>query len=533
MMVSIALTLIVILAVIRLFDMVGGTVSESRSILELSAQLRNVSQQLQRDLDRATVTMIPPVDPDGGGGFFELIEGPDTDWDPQFGILFDREANAGRNVRNPALPDPTDINGQLQDLTLPNGALPNHFYDQSGRYGDLDDVLMFTIRSDGEPFVGHVDPGRFGISTSTIQSEYAVVVWWVEPYFVNAQMKSLRLHRRQFLVAPNVELVNAAGIVTTLGDELQRQTTTDSRDWKQPQFLTEFLAYNDLAVYSPVNGQGLRAATLSDLADRKKRIAHNATSGLFFHPNDIGVVESKRRGQLDLHTIYPAGVLASQNPQLNYSAMSNAEKWQLDKQGTDVVIADILVFDVKVYSPDAPLLQTPPPGNDVVLAPHDRGFVEMVRNDSSLVLPGNVFMRGAFVDLYYGRHLASPLFGSPNSQYRFGTIPQPKSPVVPGVNRTPIDNDYRTNLSAVYDTWSTGYERDGLNQDISEDSLIDEGVDGLDNDGNGVVDDILEKETIAPYPHPLRGIEVTIRVVEPGGSQQIRQTSVVANFKHE
>ena len=51
MLVSVALTLLVVLAVVRVFDLLGGNVTESRSILELSGQLRNVSAQLQKDLD--------------------------------------------------------------------------------------------------------------------------------------------------------------------------------------------------------------------------------------------------------------------------------------------------------------------------------------------------------------------------------------------------------------------------------------------------------------------------------------------------
>ena len=39
MLVSVALTLLVVLAVVRVFDVLGGTVTESRTILELSGQL--------------------------------------------------------------------------------------------------------------------------------------------------------------------------------------------------------------------------------------------------------------------------------------------------------------------------------------------------------------------------------------------------------------------------------------------------------------------------------------------------------------
>jgi hypothetical protein len=87
-----------------------------------------------------------------------------------------------------------------------------------------------------------------------------------------------------------------------------------------------------------------------------------------------------------------------------------------------------------------------------------------------------------------------------------------------------------------YDTWSLGYERDGENQDADTDDvpgLIDEGTDGLDTPEHGKflngVDDPAERETSPPYPVPLRGIEVKIRMIE-FGTQQVRQVSVVGDF---
>jgi hypothetical protein len=93
------------------------------------------------------------------------------------------------------------------------------------------------------------------------------------------------------------------------------------------------------------------------------------------------------------------------------------------------------------------------------------------------------------------------------------------------VLRSPADP--RSRLSATYDTWSLHYEFNGLDDD--NDSLIDEGTDGLDNDNNGVPDDPAEYETSPPYPVPLRGIEVRIRCYEPS-SREVRQMTVRHSF---
>jgi hypothetical protein len=82
-------------------------------------------------------------------------------------------------------------------------------------------------------------------------------------------------------------------------------------------------------------------------------------------------------------------------------------------------------------------------------------------------------------------------------------------------------------LSRTYDTWSTHYEANGVDDD--RDGLVDEGTDGVDNNNDGVPDDPDEAETFAPYPVRLRGLEVRIRCYDPA-SKQIRQTTLRHSF---
>ncbi len=79
----------------------------------------------------------------------------------------------------------------------------------------------------------------------------------------------------------------------------------------------------------------------------------------------------------------------------------------------------------------------------------------------------------------------------------------------------------------VYDTWTLAFERDGLDQD--SDGEIDEAKDELDNDGQNGVDDAGELESPPPYPVPLRGLEVRIRMWDVS-TGQVRQVSVVGDF---
>ena len=139
LLVATALALILLGAVIQMFGKVAESISDSRSMLEAAERLRLASVRLQQDLAGVTVRMDPPRKPETNEGYFEYIEGP-------VGVV------AG------ALPQAinSDMAGNPVDSTV----------------GDFDDVLMFTTRSTGRPFVG-----RNG--ATTVQSDYAEVAWFV------------------------------------------------------------------------------------------------------------------------------------------------------------------------------------------------------------------------------------------------------------------------------------------------------------------------------------------------------------------
>ena len=80
MLVATTATLILMAAIAQVFAVFGSTVSGSRSVLDLDGRLRNVAWRLRSDLTGATARTLPPLSPDSGEGYFELIEGPLTDY---------------------------------------------------------------------------------------------------------------------------------------------------------------------------------------------------------------------------------------------------------------------------------------------------------------------------------------------------------------------------------------------------------------------------------------------------------------------
>ncbi len=76
MMVSVTITLLVVFAIVQVFDIMGSTIAMGRATIEMAGQLRNVTNILQEDLDNLTCPVEPWIDPDAGVGYFEYIEGP-------------------------------------------------------------------------------------------------------------------------------------------------------------------------------------------------------------------------------------------------------------------------------------------------------------------------------------------------------------------------------------------------------------------------------------------------------------------------
>jgi type II secretory pathway pseudopilin PulG len=146
------------------------------------------------------------------------------------------------------------------------------------------------------------------------------------------------------------------------------------------------------------------------------------------------------------------------------------------RDGEDIVLTNVLAFDVKVFDPTA---QNHASGN-LGLVPGDRGYAGSTNNTGI----------GAYVDL--GRGAGS----------RFGVAMNTKA-----------------NLSGspTYDTWSFDYEYGGRY------------VNGIDDNGDGVVDDADERETMPPYPYPMRGVQIKIRVYEPS-SKQVREVTIEETF---
>jgi hypothetical protein len=195
--------------------------------------------------------------------------------------------------------------------------------------------------------------------------------------------------------------------------------------------------------------------------------------------------------------------------------------------GEDVVMSNVLGFDIRVFDPLAAVRMFDHSATD-------SGDEEALVPGDPVYHPGlPVIGQGAYVDLFYGRIKG---LREPNTTVVpmtvFSYAPHYKSQLNPHFPAAAVCR--LTPPFAIYDTWTMAYESDGLNQDGDADT--DEGNDGQDNPNplavNNAVDDVGERETSPPYPFPLRGIQISVRVYDPD-SRQVRQVTVVNDFTPE
>lgn len=426
MLVAMVVTLIMMGGVVALFGTVGDSVSGSRAVIEISERLRYARNRLQEDLSGVTVTMLPPRKPEAGEGYFEYIEGEDNDLEG----MFDGSGN----------PLATTVEGY-------------------GLLGDTDDLLMFTARSRGEPFVGRVDGG-------TVTSPEAEIVWFTrdngQKLLTEAgeEIQIHTLYRRILLVAPTQGPKNIAAVL--------------------------YQAENDLSVHNvPLNSPtGCMPNTLGDLTKRENRF--------------------NRLPTFPFEATVPA-------------ALSD------NRLGEDVILNNVLAFDVRAWDPNAEVRFTP--GSDgISVTPSDAAYRTIARAN-----PTASGVRGAYVDLFFNRRLPpTPLdrfatsyldpdnTNDPNNVDSYGAYYSKHPNIKSGITSNPT-----------YCTWSWHYEADGIDQ--FNDGVLDTGVNGMDDNLNGIVDDPSEFDTSPPYPVPLRGIQVKIRVYEPD-SRQVREVTLVQDF---
>lgn len=676
MLVAMAITLVMMAAVVTLFANVSNSVRNRRATIEMTNTLRGLRNTLQQDVQGATCPGVTWQRPESNHGYIELIEGIQSDQNPT-GLIRDLDNDgileAGESQLDAGLsPIPrNNIGADGADGTIPNGEITSKelelHYKTVGSFvpgglGDHDDVLMLTVRNEDEPFVGRtpsahdqsgglMDYADWGYDT--IESPLAEVVWFcvenpsqvendnVGKFFGEPGIRTI--YRRTLLIAPWVNPYRPSNAASEIlfqhgGDDFKTEPgllriLPSNIDLSNVQeAIAAIIAFQDRYDLSVrlewdhnIGDSGrwkIMANTLADLTKRENRFGHFGFSPAdakrhYPHPFvstgwnysgsnvDIEFVKDSEIPDLPsgpgnaqweaiiankavlsysrkTHTpngfpVRPFAFVEDAPDTGGFPAVANAmlndqgevvrvtvgpvPLWGA-RRGQDVMMTEVLGFDVRVYDPGAPLYGRRDIPGDLaspltVLQPSDPGWKLAYNPNLGLAAPNFEFMgQGAYVDMGYAFG-ATVLPG----------IPPGKSWTLPwfAEARSLIDVYYDSRLPAdkalsqlspgysVYDTWSFHYENNGVDEDNRDyDNILltgaDEGTNGFDDKDfrsaapfdtltaadtvmNGP-DDVGERETVPPYDKPLRGLQVLIRTYELD-SRAIRQVRVNQHFLAE
>jgi prepilin-type N-terminal cleavage/methylation domain-containing protein len=293
LLIAAAIALAVMAAAAALFGLFGRAASQSQAIVEMGDRMRTTTWQLRQDLAGATADLTPPGRPEEDAGYFELIEGPRSD----------RDAAEG--------------SGNIQ--------------------ADTDDVLLFTTRSTGGPFVG-----KYG--ANFLESPVAEVAWFCR-LAAEQPVPGLtlhNLHRRQLLV------VGYVGVAPFSTNNNSLPATAPNTSLP-----AAWLTYDiSLRTEGPAPFTAFFPNTLGDLTRRECRFWHDATT--FPHALQTATLDA-----------------ATFNGTL--------------REGEDIVLSNVIAFDVRVFDAEAPARLA----SGVAVFPGDPGYET---GDTSPAA------RGAYVD---------------------------------------------------------------------------------------------------------------------------------------
>lgn len=488
-MIATAITLLMMISMVQVFKVISDSMKQGRAALQMNNSLRSVTTRLRQDLANLTVRVDPPSDTSSGGGYFEYFDGSMTDY----------------------------------TASLFAGDAP-----RSNRFGDTDDILMFTARAgSGAWFSGQVPryvidpplPGNPPDPTPVvITSQLAEIVVFARPIRSPATPMTqnfddadgnhfpdgFRLHYRVLLIRPDLNTIGTTAVRTLPVFSIPSATDT-------PTTMATYFGNCDLSMRRVYDGNGavddlIAANSLEDLANPANRFAHYQ-----FPLNGLGTGGSCTMPLLVLDpipntelTVGSVGPYADPNPAGGPPQLLGANGNYLhpayvlgfinsDRTGEDVIANNIVAFDIKGYDPAAPVIAIPgtdgnfgipqgaPPtytniagqegSDDLILTPNDPGYAEAYRNSPPIV------SYGEYVDLMWGRKTLYSLssYGttwaniSGNSPNFFTSL----SGIEAGLGYT--DGLLRsgkaltlpsgqTILQPTYDTWTTTFDTNGTSQ---------------------------------------------------------------------
>jgi prepilin-type N-terminal cleavage/methylation domain-containing protein len=600
-LVAVTITLILMGLVVEIFSRVSTGVNNSRANMELNDQLRNAKHRLIMDLRGVTAPMTPPLEPMKNLGYFEYVEGPRVASSQFTGLLGTSGGDMGMDVgpfaSNSNMRVVNSVIGDTDDLLMfttcsldgemfvgKGGLRPSSqiAFGAQSRYAEVAWFLRKTqfvtsLRNDS-----HAEFFNLHRRTWLILPDYAPS--GIQSYQdADISMSSSGGNFNPTEMPPNTSIDSSStgsttpvGRSNTLGDLTKRECRSVHQQYKWPfemMYIVSSTSYTGNYIWNPAlrDWDRFHYLSLPTLAEQS-------------HVNFPGPSGEKPSGTIFVPKnsvspgLAPVDIMFAQA----ITTPTNLLPGMLDgaRIGEDIILTNVTSFDIKAWDPGAPVFAAPMADTTAasvapiaaVLVPGDPGYIPAV--DRFIGTPTNAELQpvgfGAYADLNYmgtdtiasdhrkrwfsyggaGGGALQTMAGAPPFSNK-SKLPMPAfaHPGEGALSGMPITvkgtgfSPFPAPRPCVYDTWSTHYEFDGMNNDPEQDDDIDEFTNGADDNGNGLIDEpnvynneaasppIITGEQDAPPPYraPLRGIKITIRVMELD-SKQVREVTVVQEF---
>ena len=512
-LISVALTTIIMLAAIRVLSYVSAELNRAQGAMVLGGRARTAQLQIERDLACITAPLTPPLRFDDAQGYAYISEGLGG----HYGNLF-HDNKIGWGVEDIAVNSETGA----FDSTI----------------GDCDDILMFTARAPGDTMFRGLVGGKI------VESKEAEICYF---------LRGTTLYRRVLLIIPDEQLQMAL--------RLPDYSTGAFPACAGYGFYRDFDVSARLEWNTDVGDWRVKANTLADLTRRENRFGHALNNENVTVANPLpfpyGIHNNAAWYQLRLPTLAECTMDDSQSPvswRMGTQIVTTTNRY--DRLISQLLYEDgsqVDVFPTAVATPYIDYWNNPLPWNqNNALSPATQSLTvgsgiydsaststfQFKQRTNEDVLLTNVIS----FDIQVWDAESKKFIGLGEDRINFTTNntadarENSKSLSSQGFFGTNDGTTCFANsgtiqyglLPCVYDTWTDAYENDATGNVLGANS---QSIFGLGR-ADGIID-IMEHvdqwRCPPPYNAPLTGIQIKIRVFD-SDTNNIREVTIRRNF---